>query len=541
MRMSNVLPMALMLIVGWTSTAVQARAGSNAGESGATGSASGLVVRHHHRGERLSGAITPAIGGVVLNLSGAATATTSTSNFGTFAFTDLANGAYVVTPSAAGYTFSPASLTVAINDTNVTGANFTQTALTYAISGMLDPTAGGAGATVQLRGASTATTTSSGTGAYSFSGLANGSYTVTPSNTGYNFTPSSRAVTVNAADVTGVNFKSAAAPSTYAISGSISPVSLGAGSTITLTGAGSAVTTADGSGNFSFPSLGNGSYTVTPSSTKATFNPVNSDVTVNGGNVRGVSFAATATATAGTIFYDDFTGATLTTTGANAWYVMNRPGDSSNSELQCYFPANVTVANSDLSIVSNYQPGSTCGGSFSSSYTSGMVQWNTFNFTYGTVEFRAKMAGGQGTWPAIWLLGANCQSSNESSADNTGACNWPQAGSNEIDITEIKGGDLTTVNQNVVNTAGGWNVCAPTTTDVSQNWHVYQLVWTSSSLTWYIDGTQTCEVTSSSFIPSTPMFLIINTAIGGAGGGTPNSSAFPQGMLIDYVKITQPY
>jgi beta-glucanase (GH16 family) len=533
--------MALMLIVGWTSTVVQAGAGWNASESGATGSASGFIVRHHHRGESLSGAITPAIGGVVLNLSGAATATTTTSTSGTFAFTGLANGTYAVAPSAAGYTFSPASLTVAIDGTNVTGANFTQTALTYAISGMLDPTAGGAGATVQLSGASTAATTSSGTGAYSFSGLANGSYTVTPGNTGYNFTPLRQAVTVNAANVTGVNFTAAAAaPSTYAISGSISPASLGAGSTITLTGASSAVTTADGSGNFSFPSFGNGSYTVTPSSTKATFNPVNLAVTVNGANVTGVSFAATSTATAGTIFYDDFTGTTLTTTGANAWYVMNRPGDSSNSELQCYFPANVTVANSDLSIVSNYQPGSTCGGSFSSNYTSGMVQWNTFNFTYGTVEFRAKMAGGQGTWTAVWLLGADCQLSNESSADNTGTCHWPQAGSNEIDIAEIMNGNFNTVNENAFKTTGSESACAASTTDVSQNWHVYQLVWTASSLTWYIDGTQGCQVTSPSYIPTTPMFLIINTAIGGAGGGTPNSSTFPQGTLVDYVKVTQP-
>jgi beta-glucanase (GH16 family) len=406
------------------------------------------------------------------------------------------------------------------------------------LSGSITPAA--AGVVLNLSGTATASTSTSGSGTFAFTGLANGSYTVTPSNTGYNFTPLSQTVTVDAANVTGVDFTSAAAPSTYAISGTISPSSLGAGSTVTLTGAGSAVTTADGSGNFSFPSRGNGSYTVTPSSTKATFNPMNSGVTVNGANVTGVNFTATATVSTGTVFYDDFTGSALTTTGANAWYVMNRPGDSSNNELQCYFPANVTVANDDLSIVSNYQPGSTCGGSFSSSYTSGMVQWNTFNFTYGTVEFRAKMAGGQGTWPAIWLLGANCQSSNESSADNTGTCNWPQAGSNEIDITEIKGGDLTTVNQNVVNTAGGWNVCAPTTTDVNQNWHVYQLVWTASSLTWYIDGTKTCQVTSSSFIPSTPMFLIINTAIGGGGGGTPINSTFPQATLIDYVKVTQP-
>ena len=34
-------------------------------------------------------------------------------------------------------------------------------------------------------------------------------------------------------------------------------------------------------------------------------------------------------------------------------------------------------------------------------YTSAMIQWRSFNFTYGTVEFRAKMAGGRGTWPTV--------------------------------------------------------------------------------------------------------------------------------------------
>ena len=43
-------------------------------------------------------------------------------------------------------------------------------------------------------------------GNYSFSGLANGSYTVTPSQTGTVFTPGSQNVTVTGANVTGINF-----------------------------------------------------------------------------------------------------------------------------------------------------------------------------------------------------------------------------------------------------------------------------------------------------------------------------------------------
>jgi beta-glucanase (GH16 family) len=165
-----------------------------------------------------------------------------------------------------------------------------------------------------------------------------------------------------------------------------------------------------------------------------------------------------------------------------------------------------------------------------------MVQWSSFNFTYGTVEYRAKMAGGQGPWPAIWLLGWNCQQSNVLSADNTGACNWPQPGSNEIDITEILGSTHTSVNQQVHSTNNN-NGCTGVTSDTSQNFHVYQLVWTSSSLVWKIDGNTTCSLSSN--IPSTPMFMIINTAVGGSGGSISNSS-LPQTMQVDYVKVTQP-
>jgi hypothetical protein len=38
---------------------------------------------------------------------------------------------------------------------------------------------------------------------------------------------------------------------------------------------------------------------------------------------------------------------------------------------------------------------------------------------------------------------------------------------------------------------------------------------------------------------SNPMFLIIQTQTGGAGG-TPNNAALPAGLVVNYVKVTQP-
>jgi carboxypeptidase family protein len=77
---------------------------------------------------------------------------------------------------------------------------------TYTITGTISG-AGGSGATVKLTGAATATATANSSGVYTFSGVANGSYTVTPTKTGYVFTPASQAVTVSGANAT-ANFSS---------------------------------------------------------------------------------------------------------------------------------------------------------------------------------------------------------------------------------------------------------------------------------------------------------------------------------------------
>jgi hypothetical protein len=68
------------------------------------------------------------------------------------------------------------------------------------------------GVTINLTGAATANTTTDASGNYNFSGLANGSYTVTPSLTGYSFSPLSRPVTISGVDSPANNFTSASIP-----------------------------------------------------------------------------------------------------------------------------------------------------------------------------------------------------------------------------------------------------------------------------------------------------------------------------------------
>jgi len=88
----------------------------------------------------------------------------------------------------------------------VLGGQTTPPSQTYTISGTISPTAGGSGATVSLNGAASLTTTSDSSGNYSFTAVANGAYVITPSESGYVFSPTSSSATVNGASVTGVNF-----------------------------------------------------------------------------------------------------------------------------------------------------------------------------------------------------------------------------------------------------------------------------------------------------------------------------------------------
>ncbi len=81
---------------------------------------------------------------------------------------------------------------------------------TFSISGKvtLNPSHSGlAGVTMTLSGDANATTVTDASGNYSFTGLAPGMYSVTPSRSGYKFGPPERKKTrILAADVTGVNF-----------------------------------------------------------------------------------------------------------------------------------------------------------------------------------------------------------------------------------------------------------------------------------------------------------------------------------------------
>jgi len=183
----------------------------------------------------ISGQVTyngSGLSGVTVSLTGAASNSKTTDVNGNYTFDGLQNGLYTITPSKTGYSFTPASPQVTINNANAT-QNFTASLIppsTYSITGQVTYNGSGlSGVTITLTGAGSTSTITNLNGNYTFAGAQNGSYTVTPSMTGYTFTPASKAVTVNGANITGTNFSGSVASAALVDNGDGTVTDIGSG------------------------------------------------------------------------------------------------------------------------------------------------------------------------------------------------------------------------------------------------------------------------------------------------------------------------
>jgi beta-glucanase (GH16 family) len=157
----------------------------------------------------------------------------------------------------------------------------------------------------------------------------------------------------------------------------------------------------------------------------------------------------------------------------------------------------------------------------------------SFHFLYGTVEFRAKLGGGNhsGAWPVAWFADASCQPSDPTGTDND--CN-----DQEIDMAEILDGNFNQVNQQMHVERFKYNEgCKPQVSDVSQNVHTYRMDWSEGLLVFKIDGNTSCTI-KSKFVPHEPMYMKFTVFVGGYGGPV-NAKTLPWSTQIDYVKISQ--
>ncbi|WAC02764.1 glycoside hydrolase family 16 protein [Lacinutrix neustonica] len=157
-------------------------------------------------------------------------------------------------------------------------------------------------------------------------------------------------------------------------------------------------------------------------------------------------------------------------------------------------------------------------------------------FKYGRVDVRAKLPASPGTWPAIWMLGANFPS-----------VGWPNCG--EIDIMEQTGWDKNKIlgTCHWLNTSNSSYASYGLDTSIlnaSTQFHVYSLEWSAERIKILLDGVLFFVMNSdASAIANTPFqsdfFLILNVALGGSLGGEIPSNFSEDRMEIDYIRIFQ--
>ncbi|SNR69646.1 glycoside hydrolase family 16 protein [Lutibacter flavus] len=162
-----------------------------------------------------------------------------------------------------------------------------------------------------------------------------------------------------------------------------------------------------------------------------------------------------------------------------------------------------------------------------------MLTEGKFDFTYGKVEVRAKLPIGEGTWPAIWMLGSNIRTAG-----------WPACG--EIDIMEHWGHNHGNV-QSAMHTPSSFgnttNHGAQYLADVSTQFHVYVVEWDDQEIVFSVDGKEHYKYSpalknSETWPYTANQFLILNVAMGGSWFSIdPNFVAST--LEIDYVRVYQ--
>ena len=160
-----------------------------------------------------------------------------------------------------------------------------------------------------------------------------------------------------------------------------------------------------------------------------------------------------------------------------------------------------------------------------------LITMNKVAFKYGRIEVRAKLSGGQGQWPAIWMLGTNQP-----------AVGWPRCG--EIDIAEMKG-DLPNTIWGTLHGPGYIN--RGNTKQIAPNfseYHTYRIDWVENKITWFIDDVKFHEMKSTDiganqWVFNAEQYLILNIAMGGNFvGNVIGSNVTQTSMSVDWIRYS---
>lgn len=238
------------------------------------------------------------------------------------------------------------------------------------------------------------------------------------------------------------------------------------------------------------------------------------------------------------VWSDEFDGAQL---DPELWFFESGDGSQyglagwGNNELQWYLPDSAELNGGLLVITARNEV------SNGRNYTSARINTrDRFAFRYGRIEARIRLPGGQGLWPAFWLMPQD---------DAYGS--W--AASGEVDIMEAVnlGVDNNNDVHGTIHYGGEW----PNNTftgnqytvgsSATDEFHVYAVEWDVDEIRWYVDDVMYAmqNMWSSTGGPfpapfDQQFYILLNVAVGGNFPGSPDASTvFPVAMEVDYVRV----
>jgi len=208
-----------------------------------------------------------------------------------------------------------------------------------------------------------------------------------------------------------------------------------------------------------------------------------------------------------------------------------------NHERQ-YYTTNSLNADDGLTITATREIGQSDFEAYygPAEWTSGKMHTaNKVGFTYGLLEIKAKMPQGQGTWPALWLLGSSL----------VHGTSWPQCG--EIDIFEGTGAHPYQV-QGTIHGDGyfgenGLTQIIQNSVALHEDFHTYGINWSKDRIEWLFDGAvynvierSDPRLSGKAWSYNEEFYLIINLAIGGWFAGEVDPALESAQLLVESIK-----
>jgi beta-glucanase (GH16 family) len=264
------------------------------------------------------------------------------------------------------------------------------------------------------------------------------------------------------------------------------------------------------------------------------------------------------------VWNDEFSTTEIDTT---KWSWETNCWGGGNNEQQCYTDRAGNSFIRDGKLVIKAQPEEFTGPAepLPVDYDGSPVATNTLPYTsarlrtiqkgdwkYGRIEVRAKIPGGQGIWPAIWMLPTD----------------WVYGGwaaSGEIDIMEAVNlsDDNAKEIHGTLHYGKEWPANASSgtgyefiDTDPTLEFHTYAIEWAAGEIRWYVDEVHYATQRESGWYsqavnedgelynvggaaPFDQRFhLLLNVAVGGNWPGNPDdTTVFPSEMEVDFVRV----